>query len=273
MSGIYRWNLNPFIALFLSFFFTKIRREVDKSLRKLGDIKADTHIERLERRLQENGLAWGVESYVTSQSKAAPLLALWPVFHARRWSFDTQSVLVHFLPNMCLRVALEVTLLEIPPCQNPMRGVAYSCSYVLLLLSTSHCRTFSIGTHTTVKVRLQEIVGSDRSLQKYQTSIDGPIQHHSRPKNIFVRTMCFGKAKRSQTKAFSVQWRKVSPLFRKVMALWPENYALSIVLSLATLFWCSLPFLKQQSITFFEIGIQSSSLPLFVQCKNGVLIC
>ena len=43
------------------------------------------------------------------------------------------------------------------------------------LQSTSHCRTFSIGTHTTVKVRLQEIVGSDRSLQKYQTSIDGPI--------------------------------------------------------------------------------------------------
>ena len=36
MSGTYRWNLNPFIALFLSFFFTKIRREVEKSLRKLG---------------------------------------------------------------------------------------------------------------------------------------------------------------------------------------------------------------------------------------------
>ena len=43
-----------------------MRREVDKSLRKLGDIKADTHSQRLERRLQENGLAWGVESYVTS---------------------------------------------------------------------------------------------------------------------------------------------------------------------------------------------------------------
>ena len=26
----------------------------------------------------------------------------------------------------------EVTLLEIPPCQTPMCGVAYSCSYVLL---------------------------------------------------------------------------------------------------------------------------------------------
>ena len=34
---------------------------------------------------------------------------------------------------MCLRVASEVTLLEIPPCQTPMCGVAYSCSYVLLL--------------------------------------------------------------------------------------------------------------------------------------------
>ena len=27
----------------------------------------------------------------------------------------------------------EVTLLEIPPCQIPMCGVAYSCSYVLLI--------------------------------------------------------------------------------------------------------------------------------------------
>ena len=61
-------------------------------------------------------------------------------FHARRWSFDTQSVLVHFLPNMCLRVASEVTLLEIPPCQTPMCGVAYSCSYALLiwLMRLSH---------------------------------------------------------------------------------------------------------------------------------------
>ena len=64
--------------------------------------------------------------------KLVPFLALWPVFHARRWSFDTRSVLVHFLPNMCLCVASEVTLLEIPPCQTSMCGVAYSCSYVLL---------------------------------------------------------------------------------------------------------------------------------------------
>ena len=41
-------------------------QEVYKSLRKLGDIKADTHSQRLERRLKENGLAWGEESYVTS---------------------------------------------------------------------------------------------------------------------------------------------------------------------------------------------------------------
>ena len=47
----------------------------------------------------------------------------------------------HFLPNMCLRVASEVTLLEIPPCQTPMCGVAYSCSYVLLLVL--NCATHS----------------------------------------------------------------------------------------------------------------------------------
>ena len=153
---------------------------------------------------------------------------------------------------------------------------SYNSTKDLLCRSTgtSRCRTFSIGTHTTVKVRLPEIVGSDpsrKSIRRRSTD-----QYHSRPKRIFVRTMCFGKAKRSQTKAFSVQWRKVSPLFLKVMALWSEHHALSIVLSLATLFWCSLPFLKQQSITFFEIGTQnwqSSSLPLFVWCKNRVLIC
>ena len=34
--------------------------------RKLGNIKANTHSQQFERRLQENGLAWGAESYVTS---------------------------------------------------------------------------------------------------------------------------------------------------------------------------------------------------------------
>ena len=43
---------------------------------------------------------------------------------------------VHFMPNMCLRVASEVTLLGIPPCQTPMCGVAYSCSYVLFTIHT-----------------------------------------------------------------------------------------------------------------------------------------
>ena len=61
-------------------------------------------------------------------------------FSCTGWSFDTQSVLVHFLPNMCLRVASEVTLLEIPPCQTPMCGVAHSCSYVLLVKAKPKCR-------------------------------------------------------------------------------------------------------------------------------------
>ena len=39
----------------------------------------------------------------------------------------------------------EVTLLEIPPCQTPMCGVAYSCSYVLLLVlvATRSCALWS----------------------------------------------------------------------------------------------------------------------------------
>ena len=62
----------------VSFFFSS-RKFAERLIRarKLGDIKVDTHSQRLERRLQENGLAWGVESYVTSsERKAAPFLAL-----------------------------------------------------------------------------------------------------------------------------------------------------------------------------------------------------
>ena len=61
--------------------------------------------------------------------------------------------------------------------------------------------------------------------------------YHSCSKRIFVRTMCFGKVKRSQTKAFLEKGSP--PLFRQVMVLWSEHHALSIVLSFETLFWCS----------------------------------
>ena len=64
-------NLNPFIALFLS------QRGYIR-VRKLGCLKTDsvTHSQRRERQLQENALAWGVESNVTSQRKSSPPLAL-----------------------------------------------------------------------------------------------------------------------------------------------------------------------------------------------------
>ena len=75
---------------------------------------------------------------LTSQASARLRLCIMTCFSCAGWAFDTQSVLVHFLPNMCLRVASEVTLLEIPPCQTPMCGVAYSCSYVLLVLRIFH---------------------------------------------------------------------------------------------------------------------------------------
>ena len=48
-------------------------------------------------------------------------------------------------------------------------------TFVVDLQSTTHCRTFSIGTHTTVKVRMRNIVGSDRTLKKCQLSIDEAI--------------------------------------------------------------------------------------------------
>ena len=43
-----------------------------------------------------------------------------------RYSKRARTFFTKYVPS-------EVTLLEIPPCQTPMCGVAYSCSYALLL--------------------------------------------------------------------------------------------------------------------------------------------
>ena len=69
-----------------------------------------------------------------------PFLALRPVFMRGDGLSILKACSYIFLPNMCLCVASEVTILEIPPCQTPMCGVAYSCSHVLL-------PTFILGGH------------------------------------------------------------------------------------------------------------------------------
>ena len=63
----------PFYRAFSFFLLHENSQRGCIRARKLGNIKADTHS---QRRLQENGLAWGAESYVTSYRKAAPFLAL-----------------------------------------------------------------------------------------------------------------------------------------------------------------------------------------------------
>ena len=55
-------HLSRFSFLFSS---RKSQREYIR-VRKLGYLKTDTYSQRRERRLQENGIAWGVESCVTS---------------------------------------------------------------------------------------------------------------------------------------------------------------------------------------------------------------
>ena len=117
---------------------------------------------------------------------------------------------------------------------------------------------FSIGTHTTVKVRLQEIVGGDRSLRKYQTSIDGTIPFMSEVHFRSHDVLWQGQMKSNEgflgegfPPCFGRWWRCGQNI---------THWALL----LATLFWCSLPFLKQRSTIFFEIGIENwqiSSLP------------
>ena len=89
-----------------------------------------------------------------------PFLALWPVFMRGDGLSILKACSYIFLPNMCLCVASEVTLLEIPPCQTPMCGVAYSCSYVLLVTPnthTTHTHTHT-HTHTSARARAQSTV-------------------------------------------------------------------------------------------------------------------
>ena len=74
-----------FYSAFSFFFLHENLQRGCIRVRKLGDLKADTHGHRWKRRMQENGLAKGVESYVTSLRKATPLLALWHVFHVPWW--------------------------------------------------------------------------------------------------------------------------------------------------------------------------------------------
>ena len=56
----------PFYRAFSFFFLHEKSKRGCIRVRKLGDVKADTHSQQWERRLQENGFAWGAESYVTS---------------------------------------------------------------------------------------------------------------------------------------------------------------------------------------------------------------
>ena len=59
-------NPESFYRAFSFFFLHENSQRGCIRVRKLGDIKADTHGQQLERLLQENGLDWGAESYVTS---------------------------------------------------------------------------------------------------------------------------------------------------------------------------------------------------------------
>ena len=100
------------------------------------------------------------------------------------------------------------------------------------LQSTSHCRTFSFGTHTTVKVRLQEIVGSDRSLQKVSDVDRRTNTIHVRSAFSFARC-ALGRPNELKRRLSRSNGERFPPC---LMALWSEHYVLSIASSLATLF-------------------------------------
>ena len=85
------------------FFFSKTHREGTKSKKGLFNGR---HTQKTMGALtvrKWTRLRSQVLYYVTSHRKSAPLPSLWPVFRVPRASFDTQSVLLHFLPNICLR--------------------------------------------------------------------------------------------------------------------------------------------------------------------------
>ena len=93
----------PFYRAFSFFFLHENSQRGWKGLRKLGDIEADTHSQQLERRLQENGLAWGAESYVTSQRKAAPFLCIMTCFSCAamvfRYSKRARTFFTKYVPS------------------------------------------------------------------------------------------------------------------------------------------------------------------------------
>ena len=128
----------PFYRAFSFFFLHENSQRGCIRVRKFDDIKADTHSHQMGASIARKRTHLGRRVLRHKVAQGCAFSCIMTCFSCTGWSFDTQSVLVHFLPNMCLRVASEVTLLEIPPCQTPMCGVAYSCSYVLLIILISH---------------------------------------------------------------------------------------------------------------------------------------
>ena len=97
-------------------------------------------------------------------------------------------------------------------CQQSVIGLEFSHTtlpktFYVDVQSTSLYRTFQsehIQLSKSGCKRSSAAIGASGSIRRRSTE-----QYHSRPRCIFVRTICFGNFKRSQTKAFLVQWKRV----------------------------------------------------------------
>ena len=92
-------NLNPFIAIFLSFSSRKFAERVHKA-KKIRLIERKTHTCNDGSVDCKKTDSLGAQSLTSPASASLRLVLPYDLFFIPR---DTQSVLVHFLPNMCLR--------------------------------------------------------------------------------------------------------------------------------------------------------------------------
>ena len=103
MSGAYRCKTQNHLSCFSFLFSSRNLAERVHKGKKVRFFK-DTHSQRWERWLQENGLPWGAESYFTSWRKSAPPLACMTCFSRAAMVFRySKRAHTFFLPKMGLR--------------------------------------------------------------------------------------------------------------------------------------------------------------------------
>ena len=95
---------------------------------------------------------------------------------------------------MCLHVASDVTLLEIPPCQIPMCGVAYSCSYVLLMacIARKITSSYTLNHKFSLATKYEPMQEKGKVKKKKEdVKADREVARHTHPQFFPLRAYSF----------------------------------------------------------------------------------